>query len=77
MIFLTEYDEKKHLRHTFDEGREEGIQLGKSEGILLGRKEGREEKLSEMIHKKAARGKSPEQIAEELEEDVETVRRLF
>ena len=69
MIFLTEYDEKKHLRHTFDEGREEGI--------LLGRKEGREEKLSEMIHKKAARGKSPEQIAEELEEDVETVRRLF
>ena len=33
MIFLTEYDEKKHLRHTFEEGREEGIAEGKREGL--------------------------------------------
>ena len=61
MIFLTEYDEKKHLRHTFEEGREEG----------------REEKLMEMIRKKHAKGKSPEVIAEELEEDLETVRGML
>lgn len=61
MIFLTEYDEKKHLRHTFAEGKEEG----------------REEKLIEMIQKKYAKGKSPEVIAEELEEDLETVRELL
>lgn len=32
MIFLTEYDEKKHLRHTFEEGRAEdrGDKLKKS-----------------------------------------------
>lgn len=69
MIFLTEYDEKKHLRHTFAEGREEG----KAEGKV----EGREEKLIEMIQKKHAKGKSPEVIAEELEEDLDTVRDIL
>ena len=60
MIFLTEYDEKKHMRHVFEDGREEG----------------REEKLLEQICKKLAKGKGMEQIAEELEEDIETIRRL-
>lgn len=60
MIFLTEYDEKKHMRHVFQEGKEEG----------------REEILMEMIQKKLAKGKSIEQIAEDLEEDVETIRSL-
>ncbi len=61
MIFLTEYDEKKHLRHTFEEGKEEG----------------REDKLLELIQKKRAKGRSVETIAEELEEDVETIRCLL
>lgn len=65
MIFLTEYDEKKHLRHTFEEGREEGI------------RQGRDEKLLEQVRKKLSRGKSPEEIAEELEEDIDTIRRLL
>ena len=61
MIFLTEYDEKKHLRHTFEEGKEEG----------------RKDKLLELIQKKRAKGRSVEMIAEELEEDVETIRCLL
>ena len=69
MIFLTEYDEKKHLRHTFEEGREEGM----AEGI----RQGRDEKLLEQVRKKLSRGKSPEEIAEELEEDIDTIRRLL
>ena len=36
-----------------------------------------EEKLMEMIRKKHAKGKSPEVIAEELEEDLETVRGML
>ncbi|MCM1123460.1 MAG: hypothetical protein NC416_12830 [Eubacterium sp.] len=56
MIFLTEYDEKKHMRHVFEDGKEE--------------------KLLEQIRKKLAKGKGMEQIAEELEEDIETIRRL-
>lgn len=73
MIFLTEYDEKKHLRNTFQEGREEGREEGLEEGI----RKGREDKLMEQIQKKLARGKSPEIIAQELEEDVETIQALI
>ncbi len=69
MIFLTEYDEKKHLRHTFEEGREEGL----AEGM----EKGRNEKLLEQIRKKLSRGKSPEEIAQELEEDIDTIRSLL
>ena len=76
MIFLTEYDEKKHLRHTFEEGREEGIAEGKREGLSEGLQKGREDKLTGQIQKKLARGKSLEVIAQELEEDVETIRSL-
>lgn len=73
MIFLTEYDEKKHLRHTFEEGREEGIKEGIKEGVA----KGSEAKLMEMIQKKYSKGKSVEVIAEELEEEVETVQALL
>lgn len=65
MIFLTEYDERKHLKDTYEEGKEEG------------REEGREDKLVEMIHKKQVKGKSPEVIAAELEEDLETIHKLL
>lgn len=60
MIFLTEYDEKRHMRQLFEEGREEG----------------REEKLLEIVRKKRMKGLSIEQIAGDLEEDVETIRKL-
>ncbi len=72
-MLLTEYDEKKHLKHTFEEGRQEGISIGKQEGLSIGRQEGilagRQDKLREMVQKKLAKGKTITQIAEELEED--------
>ncbi len=64
-MLLTEYDEKKHLKHTFEEGREEGFAAGRQEGISAGR----QDKLREMVQKKLAKGKTLAQIAEELEED--------
>ncbi len=68
-MLLTEYDEKKHLKHTFEEGRqegrEEGFAAGKQEGLLAGR----QDKLREMVQKKLAKGKTITQIADELEED--------
>lgn len=57
MILLTEYDEKAHLRQTFEEGRED--------------------KLLELIRKKQAKGKTIDLIAEELEENVETICNLL
>ncbi len=64
MIFLTEYDEKKHLRHTFEEGVSAGIQKG------------RNAKLLELVQIKLSKGKSPEQIADELEESIDTILEL-
>lgn len=64
-MLLTEYDEKKHLRNTYREGKEEGIK----EGMELGMNRGREEKLRELVQKKLSRGKAIPEIAEELEED--------
>lgn len=59
-MLLTEYDEKRHLRNTFEEGR----------------KEGREEKLREQVHKKLSRGKTLIEIAEELEEDIRIIEEI-
>ena len=60
MIFLTEYDENKHLRHTFDEGVQKG----------------RNAKLFDQVQIKLSKGKSPEQIADELEESIDTILEL-
>ncbi|MDE6404925.1 MAG: hypothetical protein K2M20_04640, partial [Lachnospiraceae bacterium] len=67
-MLLTEYDEKKHLRNTYREGKEEGIKEGMELGLNRGREEGREEKLRELVQKKLSRGKTIPEIAEELEE---------
>ncbi len=50
-MLLTEYDEKRHLRNTFEEGRKEGLEEGMEQGREQGRKQGREEKLREQVHK--------------------------
>ena len=64
-MLLTHYDEKKHLRNTFMEGREEG------------RMAGREEKLREQIQKKLSKGKSLTEIAEELEEETTVIEQII
>ncbi len=61
---LTHYDEKKHLKNTFEEGRKEGME------------EGIEKKLKEQIQKKLSKGKTITEIAEELEEEVSVIERL-
>lgn len=67
-MLLTEYDEKKHLKNTYREGREDGLK----EGI----KEGREEKLRELVTKKLSKGKTFSEIAEDLEEDISVIERI-
>ena len=59
-MLLTEYDEKRHLRNTFMEGKEEG----------------REEKLREQVQKKLSKGKSIPEIAEDLEEEVSVIEQI-
>ncbi|MCC8139582.1 MAG: Rpn family recombination-promoting nuclease/putative transposase [Lachnospiraceae bacterium] len=59
------------------EGRAEGLAEGLAEGRVKGHAEGRAEKLAEQIKKKLAKGKTAEEIADALEEDVDTIRELI
>lgn len=68
-MLLTEYDEKKHFRTLFREGKEVGLKEG--------REEGREELLRELIKKKLDKGKTIPEIADELEEEISVIRRLI
>lgn len=72
------------LREGLREGRREGRREGHEEGLQKGRREGREEghregferKRVELICRKLNKGKSTEQIAEELEETVEEIQEM-
>lgn len=83
-MLLTEYDEKKHLKNTYREGREDGLKEGLErgitegvkEGIKEGRAKGREEKLQELVTKKLSKGKTCSEIAEDLEEDISVIERI-
>ena len=59
-MLLTEYDEKKHMKYMYQDGYEDG----------------RSAHLEEQVRKKLEKGKSLEVIAEELEEEIETIRKI-
>ena len=76
-MFLTEYNEKQTLENTYNDGvevgKEKGIEIGKAQGIEFGERR----KLIEMVYKKIKRGKSVEEIADDLEEDIEVINPIF
>lgn len=71
-MLLTEYDEKKHFKTLFREGKEEGIK----EGMEIGWGKGREDMLREQVQKKLSKGKSISVIAEELEEEPQIIEQI-
>ena len=64
-------EEKKLRKAEFEAGREAGIEEGRMVGIKEGRmagiEEGRSELLKQLIQRKLSKGKSIDEIAEELE----------
>jgi len=58
------------------EGRSAGLAEGRSAGLAEGRSEGGERKLIDLICKKLCKGKSVEEIAEDLEEDIEGIEKI-
>ncbi|MBP3475105.1 MAG: Rpn family recombination-promoting nuclease/putative transposase [Lachnospiraceae bacterium] len=58
------------------EARDEGLAEGRSAGLAEGRSEGGERKLISLICKKLCKGKSVEEIAEDLEEDIEGIQKI-
>ena len=80
-MFLTEYNEKQTLENTYNDGVEVGKEIGKEKGIEIGKLQGIEfgerRKLIEMVYKKIKRGKSVEEIADDLEENIEVVKQIY
>ncbi len=76
-MFLTEYNEKQTLENTYNDGvevgKEKGIEIGKVQGIEFGERR----KLIEMVYKKIKRGKTVEEIADDLEENIEVVKQIY
>lgn len=75
--FLIQHREEVTHMMTMDYTFERRLELQREEAVEEGREEGMKEKLYELICKKLLKNKSLEQIAEELEEDPETIRPLY
>ena len=65
---IFEFDQELHNRTLYEEGHEDGFVKGEESGMLT--------KLISLISRKLQKAKSPEQIAEELEEDIDLVREI-
>jgi len=72
-VSIYEYDQEKHIRQE----REEAWEAGEKAGREAGEHKGEEKKLKEQIQKKLAKGKTIPEIAEALEEDEDTIRKLI
>ena len=59
------------------EGREQGIKEGIEQGIQQGIQQGKEQLLTQQVAKKHAKGKSVQEMADELEEDEKVIRRIL
>ena len=72
-VSIYEYDQEKHLRMEREDAEAAGIAKGISQGIV----KGRNELLEEQVKKKLQKNKTPEVIAEELEEDISVVQDII
>ena len=72
-----DYTFEKRLEFQREEAVEEGRKLGEEFGIKLGEKNGMQKVLHDQIRKKLIKNKSLEQIAEEIEESVDTVSPMY
>ena len=72
-MLLYEYDEKKHLRNTYEEGVQEGIQKGIRTGERRGAIKGQKKKSYQSARNMYRRGFPARDAAEILEENEKTV----
>ena len=60
-----------------EQGRTEGLAQGRTEGLTQGRTEGELVKLIQLTHKKYKKKLTVEETADMLEEDAETIRKIY
>lgn len=66
-----EFEEKKLRKAEYEAGRQDGIEIGRQDGIEIGK----QIFLGKLVKKKLEKGKSIEQIADELEEDINVIQK--
>ncbi len=80
MSLLTEYDEEETMgyvrRDAYRDGEKAGMEKGIRQGMQQGIQQGGIAKLISLVNKKIQKGKSIEEIAEDLEEDKETIEKI-
>ena len=73
-----EFEEKKLRKAEYEAGRQDGIEIGRRDGIEIGRqagiKAGEKNILQKLIKKRLSKGMTPEEIADDLDEDVSLIR---
>ena len=73
-----EFEEKKLRKAEYEAGRQDGIEIGRQDGIEIGRqagiKAGEKNILQKLIKKRLSKGMTPEEIADDLDEDVSLIR---
>ena len=84
-----EFEEKKLRKAEYEAGRQDGIEIGRQDGIEIGRRNGieigrqdgieigKKELLKSKVEKKWKKGKTIEQIADDLEEEVIIIQRII
>ena len=76
MSLLTEYDEEETMGYVRRDAYRDGEKAGIEQGLKQGLKQGEMLMLISMVNKKIQKGKSIEEIAEDLEEDRETIEKI-
>ena len=72
-VSIFEYDEEKHLKGERELAYKQGIEQGRQSGKI----EGEKLNLIKLICKKVEKGQNPEKIAEDLEEEIETILPIY
>ena len=76
-----EFEEKKLRKAEYEAGRQDGIEIGRQDGIEIGRQDGieigKQELLKSKVEKKWKKGKTIEQIADDLEEEVIIIQQII
>ena len=73
---IFEFDAEKEWKLIREAEYRYGVEIGTERGIEIGTERGMEKKLIKILCKKLGKGKTPEVIAEELEEDPDYVKRI-
>ena len=79
-MVLETFDQEKYEKAMHQEGYDDGYSDGRKDGYSDGKKDGysdgKADLFLELVRKKLAKGRSLEEIARELETDLETIQKL-